>query len=93
MMMKLIVACAATVLSLGAMAGDDDKSATGADASFKSLDRDTDQRLSKTEASGDKMLTEHFAAIDADSDGFLTKREYTAHMKEMKGETTKKRDY
>jgi hypothetical protein len=31
------------------------------------------------------MLTDHFAAVDKDSDGYLTKREYTAHMKEMKG--------
>jgi hypothetical protein len=36
------------------------------------------------------MLTEHFAAVDADSDGYLTKREYTGHMKEMKKETGKK---
>jgi hypothetical protein len=90
MMHKVIVAVAATILSAGAIADDTDKSA-GADATFKSLDRDTDQRLSKTEASGDKMLTEHFAAIDADSDGFLSQREYTAHMKEMKGQ--KKREY
>jgi hypothetical protein len=92
MMHKLIVAVAATLLATGAIADDADKAA-GADATFKSLDRDTDQRLSKTEASGDKMLTEHFAAIDADSDGFLSQREYTAHMKEMKGEGKKKRDY
>jgi hypothetical protein len=37
------------------------------------------------------MLTEHFAAIDADSDGFLSQREYTAHMKEMQGK--KKKEY
>ena len=36
------------------------------------------------------MLTEHFTAIDKDSDGYLTKREYTAHMKEMKAP---KKDY
>jgi hypothetical protein len=90
MMHKVIVAVAATILSAGAIADDTDKAA-GADATFKSLDRDTDQRLSKTEASGDKMLTEHFAAIDADSDGFLSQREYTAHMKEMQGK--KKKEY
>ncbi|MGH8189225.1 MAG: hypothetical protein ACREUC_21900 [Steroidobacteraceae bacterium] len=39
----------------------------------------------------DTMLTQHFAAVDADSDGYLTKREYTAHMKEMK--SSKKKDY
>lgn len=63
------------------MAGDKDKSE---EATFKSMDRDSDQRLSKTEVARDEMLNDHFAAIDADGDGYLTQREYTAHMKEMK---------
>lgn len=87
MMDKLISILAIAVLSISAVAADDRE-----DATFKSLDRDTDQRLSKTEAAGDKMLTEHFSAIDADSDGYLTKREYTAHMKDMKKQPAQ-RDY
>jgi hypothetical protein len=91
MIHKLFSAVLVLMLSIGAANADDrDKSAT--DATFKSLDRDTDQRLSKTEAAGDKMLTEHFAAVDADSDGYLTKREYSAHMKSMKSDAPKK-DY
>jgi hypothetical protein len=82
---KLLPVFLMSMLSLGAAnAGDQDKPMASADATFKSLDRDSDQRLSKSEASGDKMLTEHFAAVDADGDGYLTKREYTAHMKDMK---------
>lgn len=84
----------ATVLSIGVVAAaDQDKPAASADATFKSLDRDADQRLSKTEVASDKMLSEHFAAADADSDGYLTKREHSAHMKEMMKSEPAKKEY
>jgi hypothetical protein len=89
---RFIAVAVATVLSIGVAMADDDKSMKSTDATFKSLDRDTDQRLSKTEAAGDKMLTEHFAAVDADRDGYLSKSEVTAHMKEMESSKPKK-DY
>jgi len=63
------------MLAFGAAIADDqDQSAGSPDATFKSLDRDTDERLSKTEVAKDKMLTEHFTAVDADGDGYLTER-------------------
>ena len=81
---ELISVFAATVLTVGvAAAADQDTPPAGADAMFKSLDRDGDQRLSKSEVAKNKTLMEDFAALDADSDGYLTTREYTAHMKEM----------
>lgn len=90
-MRNLIPVLVAGTLAIGAVAADDkDKPMANEEATFKSLDRDTDQRLSKSEAAGDQMLSEHFAKIDGDSDGYLTKREYTAHMKEMKSQ---KKDY
>ena len=92
MTQRLIAVALATVLSIGLATADGDKSMKSTDATFKSLDRDTDQRLSKTEAAGDKMLTEHFAAVDADSDGYLSKVEVTAHMKDMEASKPKK-DY
>jgi hypothetical protein len=86
-MRTYIPAFVASILSIGAVvAAADDKPTASDDATFKSLDRDTDQRLSKEEAAGDQMLSEHFAMIDADRDGYLTKREYTTHMKEMKSQ-------
>jgi Ca2+-binding EF-hand superfamily protein len=91
MTQRFIALAVATVLSIGLAVADDEKSKS-TDATFKSLDRDTDQRLSKTEAAGDKMLTEHFAAVDADSDGYLSKSEVTAHMKDMESSKPKK-DY
>lgn len=97
MTQKLISVLAATVLFVGVAAADDqDKEMKSADATFKSLDRDTDERLSKSEVTSDQMLSQHFAAVDADSDGYLTKREYTAHMKDMEKDMKKeseKKDY
>jgi Ca2+-binding EF-hand superfamily protein len=58
---------------------------------FKSLDRDGDQRLSKSEVAKNKALMDDFAALDADSDGYLTKSEYASHSKKMKPE--EKKDY
>ena len=92
MTQRLIAVAVATVLSIGLTVADDDKSMKSTDATFKSLDRDTDQRLSKTEAAGDKMLTEHFAVVDADRDGYLSKGEVTAHVKDMESSKPKK-DY
>ena len=40
-----------------------------------------DQRLSKSEAANDKSLARTFAYLDADGNGYLTLREYTAHLK------------
>lgn len=83
-MRNLIPVLVSSALAMTAvMADDQNKSMANEEAVFKSLDKDTDQRLSKTEASGDQMLNDHFAMIDADADGYLTKREYTAHLKEM----------
>lgn len=90
-MRNVIPVFVASVLALtSVMADDKEKSMASEEATFKSLDRDSDQRLSKTEASGDQMLNDHFSMIDADADGYLTKREYTAHLKEMKAP---KKDY
>ena len=85
MIKHLLSILAATTMFVGMAAADDPSKSTGTDATFKSLDKNADQKLSKTEATGDSMLSQHFAAVDTDSDGFLTKSEVTAHMKEMKG--------
>ena len=84
---ELISMFAATVLAVGAAAAaDQDKPPASADAMFKSLDRDADQRLSKSEAAKDKALMEQFAALDTDSDGYLTAREYASQSKKMESE-------
>lgn len=93
-MIKSIVSMFAATMMLGAVAvADDANKSTSADATFKSLDKDADQKLSKSETSNDSMLSQHFSAADADSDGFLTKREYTAHLKDMQGKDEPKKNY
>lgn len=77
-MKAFITVVSATLLSAAAMAGDDSKMHT---AAFDSLDKNADQQISKTEAAGDKRLTEHFAAMDTNGDGYLSKSEYAAKMK------------
>jgi len=74
------------VLFLSALSGvaaqaAEDKPAASAEETFKSLDKDGDQRLSKSEAANDKSLARTFAYLDADGNGYLTLREYTAHLK------------
>jgi Ca2+-binding EF-hand superfamily protein len=87
MKQELISVFAATLLAVGAAAAADQNApSAGADAMFKSLDRDGDQRLSKSEAAKDKALMEHFAALDTDSDGYLTPREYASQSKKMESE-------
>ena len=78
---------AATVLAVGvAAAADQEKAPAGADAMFKSLDKDGDQRLSKSEVAQDKTLIQDFAALDTDSDGYLTTREYASRSKKMESQ-------
>ena len=45
---------------------------------FESLDRNTDNRLSRSEAAYSRLLSEIFVACDADGDGFVSRSEYEA---------------
>ena len=46
---------------------------------FASIDRNGDQRISKTEAGMHKHIIDRFATIDANGDGFITADELTAN--------------
>ena len=74
-----------TLSVAAARAAESDKPASSAEETFKALDKDGDQRLSKSEAANDKSLARTFAYLDADGNGFLTLREYTAHLKKPQG--------
>jgi len=71
----------ATLAVAAAHAAEENKPVSSAEETFKSLDKDGDQRLSKSEAANDKSLARTFAYLDADGNGYLTLREYTAHLK------------
>lgn len=76
---------AALTLANAAVAGDEyakdkDHSMKDADTKFQKLDRDKDAQLSKSEASKDETLAAEFASVDQDSDGFVSKKEFTARL-------------
>jgi len=82
--MRAIIPISALAIALASgasFAGGNNERTSGAAAAFESLDRNSDQRLSQTEASADRDVSSKFAALDADGDGYVTKREYTARMK------------
>ena len=80
--MRAIIPVSALAVALAcgaAFAGGNDRHG-GSIAQFESLDRNSDQRLSQSEASSDDKVAGQFAALDVDGDGYVTKREYAARM-------------
>jgi hypothetical protein len=51
---------------------------TAAVGTFTALDRNGDQRISRSEAGFDRVMSEVFAEIDADGDGYVSPAEYAA---------------
>jgi hypothetical protein len=47
-------------------------------AGFTSLDKNTDNQISKTEAGMDRKLSDAFAYVDTNGDGFISRAEYLA---------------
>ena len=81
-MKKLIPLIMLALISGAAMAGDKDKPMRETTAAtFEALDQNHDQRISQSEAAGDQNVAGRFAALDADGDGALTKREFAAGAK------------
>jgi Ca2+-binding EF-hand superfamily protein len=72
----LLIAAAAT-MSANAD-DDDDKRMRNTEVTFRSLDRNSDDRLSRGEVSASQQLVQQFSRLDADSDGYVTKQEYAA---------------
>ncbi len=75
------VAALALILGAGAAVADDQDKSSRTAATFESLDRNSDQQLSQSEASADENVSSRFAALDTNRDGYLTKREYGAQTK------------
>jgi Ca2+-binding EF-hand superfamily protein len=47
-------------------------------ASFAELDKNADNQISKTEAGVDRKLSDVFAYVDTNGDGFISRSEYLA---------------
>jgi Ca2+-binding EF-hand superfamily protein len=58
-----------------------DQPSQGARSQFEALDRDGDERLSKSEVEAHDTLSGHFRYVDADADGYITKSEYKARVR------------
>jgi len=71
--MKTITLIAAALVAGTAFAGDE----TMASKSFESLDKNADGRITASESVVDKKLAADFATVDANSDGAVSKEEFT----------------
>nr|WP_238390035.1 calcium-binding protein [Pseudoxanthomonas koreensis] len=59
---------------------------------FAALDKDGDRRVSKAEAAADPRFAEHFAKMDANSDGFVDRADRELAAKQRKDEWFKSAD-
>lgn len=73
----LLTAVGAVLLSTAAVAGEVAGKANTA-ITFEALDKNADRQISRTEAAGEKALSDSFASVDTDGDGYVTKDEYSA---------------
>jgi hypothetical protein len=63
----------------------DQASKAPATATFKSLDRNKDQSISKLEARSDKTFAANFDTADINLDGFVSKSEYDVYLQRSSG--------
>lgn len=69
----------ATLLAAASIsANDNGKAKVAAAGSFSALDRNGDDRISRSEAGFDRVLSQTFADIDTDGDGFVSAAEFAA---------------
>jgi Ca2+-binding EF-hand superfamily protein len=72
---QIVLLCSAALLSTAAVAAED-QPRQGTNATFETLDTDADGQLSRDEVAGNSTLSGNFAALDGNSDGFVSKREF-----------------
>jgi hypothetical protein len=72
------LAGAATLLAAASVhANDDGKARIATAESFATLDRNGDHRISRSEAGFDRLMSQTFAEVDTDGDGFVSPAEFT----------------
>jgi Ca2+-binding EF-hand superfamily protein len=78
----VIATCVTSLLAAwAATAASDDlpvRSTEDVQVVFKGLDRNNDQKISRTEASVKGSVSKRFDGIDSDGDGYLSKQEFAA---------------
>ena len=81
-----LAAVAASLVAFGTASADDvshngsgkPQKISAASGTFTALDRNGDHRISRSEAGFDRVMSETFAEIDTDGDGFVSAAEYAA---------------
>jgi Ca2+-binding EF-hand superfamily protein len=84
-MSKFIAVLAACSLCAVALAEDTKQVATA--SAFTALDKNADNQISKTEAGIDRKLSDGFAYVDTNGDGFISRTEYLAQGKSTREAT------
>lgn len=76
----VIATCAASLLAAWAATADDLPARSTADVEvvFKSLDRNNDRKISRSEASVKGSVSKRFDGIDSNGDGYLSRQEFAA---------------
>jgi EF hand domain-containing protein len=80
-MLKISAVIVGTLVALAAQAQQPPPSMAafpGVVPAFDSLDRNGDNRLSRSEAGYDRLFSAIFATSDGDGDGFVSRAEYAA---------------
>jgi Ca2+-binding EF-hand superfamily protein len=82
--MKALIILVAVMIPLATAAGGDrpvsEKRPTPTTETFKSLDRNGDQSISKVEAKADRTIAAVFDTADINLDGYISKSEYAAYL-------------
>ena len=88
----IVLALASVGLSSQAFAADDisEASQSSYTTSFKALDLDSSNTLTKTEAKKEKLFAKHFAVADNDNDGTLDEQEYTNYKSKSEQKSVKR---
>jgi hypothetical protein len=80
--MKTICFAAALLVALQAWSATAEdltvRSSADVEVVFKSLDRNNDRKISRSEATVKGSVSKRFDGIDSDGDGFLSKQEFAA---------------
>lgn len=85
MMTKLVFAAlagSACLLATASTYANDTQDKGASSGTFATLDRNGDQRISRSEAGFDRKLSETFADLDTDGDGFVSAAEFDAAEKD-----------
>jgi Ca2+-binding EF-hand superfamily protein len=78
LVLTAIAGTACLLAAAGVLADDDTQRKIASADSFAALDRNGDHRISRSEAGFDRRLSETFAELDTDGDGFVSIAEFTA---------------